>query len=82
MQFGLDKYVKITFTKSSLVTSRNFPLDVKTEITELEYNKTYNYLWINKKKCMNNTTFNSKKKKRILSDNKRCIRNRTERNNS
>ena len=40
MQFGLEKYAKVIFKKGSLVKSNSITLDINTEITELEHNKT------------------------------------------
>ena len=47
MQFILDKYAKVTFRIGSWIKSKNIILDINTEPTELEPNKTYGYLWIN-----------------------------------
>ena len=48
IQFGPDKWAKVTFKKGSLVKSKCINLNINTEITKLEYNKSYKYFGINK----------------------------------
>ena len=50
MQFGLEIYAKVTYKKGSLVKCKNITLDINTEITELEHNKTD--LGINEANCI------------------------------
>ena len=42
MQFGLNKYVKVTFKKGSLIKSKNIIVDMNTEITVLRQKKQTN----------------------------------------
>ena len=53
MQFDLDKCAKVTFTKGSLVKTKNITQDINTEITELKLNKMCKYFRINKVKGIN-----------------------------
>ena len=46
-QFDLEKHAKVTFKKGSLVKPKTITLDINTEITKFEHNKTYKYLGIN-----------------------------------
>jgi hypothetical protein len=46
MDFGLEKYAKITFKKRKLTYSQNLVIDINREIQELEQGKTYKYLGI------------------------------------
>ena len=55
MQFGLDKYAKVTFKKASLGKSKNIILDINTEITGLEHNKACKYFGINEAIGINDT---------------------------
>jgi threonyl-tRNA synthetase len=43
MDFGLDKYAKITFKSGKLTYSQNLLIDINREIQELEQGKTYKY---------------------------------------
>ena len=65
MWFILEKCAKITFKKGLLVMSKNIILDINTEITKFEYNKTNKWLEINEVNGINHTT-NKKNEKRIL----------------
>ena len=47
MQFGLEKCVKVTFKKGSLVKFKNIIRCINTKITMLEHNKTYEANGIN-----------------------------------
>ena len=49
-QFGLHKCTKLTSRKDSLVKYKNITIDIKTEITELEHNKTNQILRNNEAK--------------------------------
>ena len=67
MQFGLEKWAKVTFKKGSLVKSKNISRDMNTDITELKYDKTYKYLGNNEANGINHTMNKKKKiKKRIF----------------
>jgi hypothetical protein len=46
MEFGLEKYAKITFKKGKLIHSQNLGIDINRVIQELEQGKTYKYLGI------------------------------------
>jgi hypothetical protein len=46
MEFGLQKYAKITFKKGKLIYLQNLEIDINREIKELEQGKTYKYLGI------------------------------------
>jgi hypothetical protein len=48
MEFGLDKCAKITFKRGKLTHSQNLMIDINREIQELEQEKTYKYLGIEK----------------------------------
>jgi threonyl-tRNA synthetase len=49
MDFGLEKYAKITFKKGKLIHSQNLVIAINREIQELEQRKTYKYLAIERK---------------------------------
>ena len=55
MQFGLEKCAKVTCKKGLPVKSKNITLDINPEITELEHNKTYEYLGIDQSNGINYT---------------------------
>ena len=55
MQFGLEKCSKYAFKKGSEINSKEMTLDINTENTALEHNKTYEYLGINEAKGINHT---------------------------
>ena len=80
MQLSLDKHVKVTFKKGSLVKSKKISLDQNTKITELEQNGTYRYSGINEANGINHIIIKEWRKnmKRILSGNKSQIKNRIE----
>ena len=63
MHLGLDEYTKVTFKKGSSVKFQNITLDINTNITELEHNKTNKYLGITPSEFINHKT---RKDKRIL----------------
>ena len=44
MEFGLEKYAKITFKRGKLTHLQNLVIDTNREIQELERGKTYKYL--------------------------------------
>ena len=44
MEFGLEKYAKITFKKGKLTHSQNLVIDTNREIQQLEQGKMYKYL--------------------------------------
>jgi hypothetical protein len=46
MEFGLEKYAKVTFKRGKLISSQNLVIDHNREIQELEQGKTYRYLGI------------------------------------
>ena len=46
MEFGLEKFAKITFKRGKLTHSQNLVIDTNREIQELEQGKTYKYLGI------------------------------------
>jgi hypothetical protein len=46
MEFGLEKFAKITFKRDKLIHSQNLVIDINREIQELELGKTYKYLGI------------------------------------
>ena len=46
MEFGLEKYAKITFKRGKLTQSHYLVIDTNREIQELEQGKTYKYLGI------------------------------------
>jgi hypothetical protein len=48
IEFGLDKYAKITFKRGKLIHSQNLVIDISREIQELGQGKTYNYIGIEK----------------------------------
>jgi hypothetical protein len=50
MEFGLEKYAKITFKRGKLTHLQNLVIDINKEIQELEQGKTYKYLGIEKGK--------------------------------
>jgi hypothetical protein len=52
MDFGLEKYAKITFKKGKLIHSQNLVIDFNREIQELEQGKTYKYLGIEESECI------------------------------
>ena len=60
IRLGPDKWAKVTFKKGSLVKSKCINLNINTEITKLEYNKTNKYFGINEKKGISHT-INKKK---------------------
>ena len=53
MWFGLEKSAKVTFKKGSLAKTKIFTPDINTEITKLEYNKTYEYFGIDEANGIN-----------------------------
>ena len=53
MDFGLEKYAKITFKRGKLIQSQNLVIDINREIQELEHGKTFTYLRIEKMKAYN-----------------------------
>ena len=50
MEFGLEKYAKITFKRGKLTHLQNLVIDTNREIQELEQGKTYKYLGIEESK--------------------------------
>jgi hypothetical protein len=44
VEFGLEKYAKITFMRGKLTHSQNLVIDINREIQELQRRKTYKYL--------------------------------------
>jgi hypothetical protein len=46
MEFGLEKYAKVTFKRGKLISSQNVVIDNNREIQELEQGKPYKYLGI------------------------------------
>ena len=44
MDFGLQKWAKITFKKGKIFHSQNLVIDINREIKDLEQGKTYKYL--------------------------------------
>jgi len=46
MEFGLEKYAKISFKRGKLVPSQNLMISINREIQELEQRKTCKYLGI------------------------------------
>jgi len=46
MEFGLEKYAKITFKRGKLTHFQNLVIGINREIQELEQGKTYKYLGI------------------------------------
>ena len=55
MHFGQQRYVPVTFKKGSLVKSNSITLDLNTEVTELEHNKTCKHIGINEANGINHT---------------------------
>jgi hypothetical protein len=46
MEFGLEKFAKVTFEKGKLISSQNLVIDNNREIQELKQGKMYKYLGI------------------------------------
>ena len=46
MEFGLEKYAKITFKRGKLTHSQNLVIDTNRKMQDLEQGKTYKYLGI------------------------------------
>jgi len=53
MDFGFEKYVKITFKRGKVIQWQNLVIDINREIQELEQGKTYMYLRIEKMNACN-----------------------------
>ena len=61
IQFGLEKCAKVKYKKGSLRKCKSITLDINTEITDLECNKTNKYFGINEMVGVNQTTNMGKK---------------------
>jgi hypothetical protein len=48
MEFGLEKFAKITFKRGKLISLQNLVIDNNREIQKLEQGKMYMYLGIEK----------------------------------
>jgi len=46
MEFGLEKWARITFKRGKLTPSQNLVIDINREIKDLEQGKMYKYLGI------------------------------------
>ena len=64
VKYIVDKRAKILFTKSSQIKSKNITLDINTEISELEPNKTHKYSRINEANDINHSITQEKKKEK------------------
>lgn len=64
MEFGLDKYAKVTF-KWKLISSENIILDVGTVIKVLIQEGTYKYLGVNARNGIQHSEIKEKNQKGV-----------------
>jgi hypothetical protein len=52
MEFGLEKFAKVTLKRGKLISSQNLVTDNNREIQELEQRETYKYLGVEESECI------------------------------